>query len=354
MERTKTPVSEYIKIRRHVMTLIYRAGNRAVRIPTLTELAAMFNVSRPTVIKALKELTNDGYIIARPHLGSFTNPAKNIEQQGMDIMPVVGVLHTDGMLTHYTPYFAEQLAYLLLKCAQIPVVVHQIQLSSHRPEQILRSIEAESLDLLVWMQAAEKQKPLIEEMRKRGLKVITSSLPDGSDWNILHDYFQAGYEIGEKCLKRNLRNPLLICNSPEMYEINGFIQAYKEAGIEVSDQNFFPRGDCMENLVKRFSQKEPPDVLFFMTSNYNAFLRKLEVLKPDFRETLTLIFPNVLEPIGCKGFTYLYATKKNAEVITGMIRDLLNPGVSREHKTVIIPIKVRDLQTIKPKKENRE
>ena len=72
----------------------------------LTELAAMFDVSRPTVIKALKELTNDGYIIARPHLGSFTNPAKSLEPQGMAIMPVVGVLHTDGMLTHYTPYFA--------------------------------------------------------------------------------------------------------------------------------------------------------------------------------------------------------------------------------------------------------
>ena len=340
MKQAETPVSEYVKIRRYVTTLIYRAGSKSVRIPTLTELAAMFDVSRPTVIKALKELTNDGYIIARPHLGSFTNPAKSLEPQGMAIMPVVGVLHTDGMLTHYTPYFAEQLAYLLLECARMQVVVHQLQLNSRQPEQILRSIEAEALDVLIWLQPSHS---LTGELRRRGLKVITSALPEGTPWNVFQNFYQAGYEIGKRCLKQGLHTPLLYYGSPEIQEISGFVQAYREAGIVLDDRNFVPEGDCFEYLESRFAGKEPPDTLFFVTTNHEPFLRKLEAIKPDYRETLFLILPNVTGRGAGRGMTYLYPLKKNAAALAGLIRAQLNDEQPASGTGVTIPVEIREI-----------
>ena len=39
MNKPEGPITEYTKIRRYVMTLILRAGQRPVRIPTVVELA---------------------------------------------------------------------------------------------------------------------------------------------------------------------------------------------------------------------------------------------------------------------------------------------------------------------------
>ena len=95
MAERASSTAEYMKIRRYVMTLILRAGKQSVRIPTVTELARKFGVSRPTVSKAMKVLTDDGFIIARPSLGSFTNPARSA-LQGSDMLPIIGILENDG------------------------------------------------------------------------------------------------------------------------------------------------------------------------------------------------------------------------------------------------------------------
>ena len=69
-------ISEYMRIRRYVMNLILRADGKAAQIPTIQELSEKFGVSRPTVSKAMKELTSEGYIIGKRGIGTFTNPAK--------------------------------------------------------------------------------------------------------------------------------------------------------------------------------------------------------------------------------------------------------------------------------------
>ena len=67
-------ISEYMKIRRYMMNVIYRANGQSVQVPTILELSRKFGVSRPTVSKAMKALTEEGYIIGKRGIGSFTNP----------------------------------------------------------------------------------------------------------------------------------------------------------------------------------------------------------------------------------------------------------------------------------------
>ena len=54
---TNIGVAEYQKIRRYVMNLILRSGGKSVQIPTIQELSEKFGVSRTTVSKAMKVLT---------------------------------------------------------------------------------------------------------------------------------------------------------------------------------------------------------------------------------------------------------------------------------------------------------
>ena len=87
-------VAEYMKIRRYVLSLALKAKDKSVQIPTTIELSKKFGVSRQTVGKAMKELTQDGYIIGKPGIGSFTNP-KRLETATTPCtarLPVVGVI----------------------------------------------------------------------------------------------------------------------------------------------------------------------------------------------------------------------------------------------------------------------
>ena len=76
MKKENSSVAVYMKIRRYMLNFVEQAGERSIQAPTILELSHRFGVSRPTVSKAMKMLTDDGYIIGRPGLGAFTNPAK--------------------------------------------------------------------------------------------------------------------------------------------------------------------------------------------------------------------------------------------------------------------------------------
>ena len=238
MKKAESPVAEYMKIRRYVMTLILRAGTNSVRIPTVVELAKKFDVSRPTVSKAMKMLTEDGFIIARPSLGSFTNPARKI-MQGSDALPVIGILENDGMLAHYFPYQAHRLSHILRELAAIPAIQHILNLSGHRKETILRELEGAGLDLLIWIHPSASQLPVIDELRKNGLKVIVCGCDDDCPGNIAIDYEGAGYEIGRRLLAENRTRVLYFPQDKEKkVQLHGLLRAYREAGVELNPNLF--------------------------------------------------------------------------------------------------------------------
>ena len=106
MIQQESRVSEYIQIRRYVLTLIQKAGGKAVPLPSIQELAEQFQVSRPTVSRAMKALTDEGYVIGKRGIGSFTNPAKTFIC--FNNMPTVGLILRDGKCIHFDKFFASR------------------------------------------------------------------------------------------------------------------------------------------------------------------------------------------------------------------------------------------------------
>ena len=113
MKKENSSVAVYMKIRRYMLNFVEQAGERSIQAPTILELSHRFGVSRPTVSKAMKMLTDDGYIIGRPGLGAFTNPAK-VNRHQVQHYKNAGILIGDGMLINYSPFYAEQLGRILL------------------------------------------------------------------------------------------------------------------------------------------------------------------------------------------------------------------------------------------------
>ena len=152
MKKENSPISEYMRIRRHVLTLIYRNEGKSVQLPTILELSKLFNVSAPTVSKAMKALTDDGYVIGRRGIGSFTNPnLKNGLSSPLEKrLPIVGILFGDGMPVHFNAYMARILSKLLEETTMLPAIVHQISLSSGNADTICKEIRNEQLDGLIW------------------------------------------------------------------------------------------------------------------------------------------------------------------------------------------------------------
>ena len=69
-------VAEYEKIRKFIVAQISKAGPHPMRIASTRELAKYFDVSCPTVIKALKDLIADGLLTVKPGIGTFTAPGR--------------------------------------------------------------------------------------------------------------------------------------------------------------------------------------------------------------------------------------------------------------------------------------
>ncbi len=85
MKKEKSPVAEYMKIRRYMLNFVEQAGEKSVQAPTILELSRKFGVSRPTVSKAMKMLTDDGYIIGRPRSRRLYQSCENQPSAGDEI-----------------------------------------------------------------------------------------------------------------------------------------------------------------------------------------------------------------------------------------------------------------------------
>ncbi len=343
MKKAESPVAEYMKIRRYVMTLILRAGKNSVRIPTVAELAKKFNVSRPTVSKAMKVLTEDGFIIARKSLGSFTNPARKI-MQGSDALPVIGILENDGMLAHYFPYQALRLSHILQELAAIPAIQHILNLSGHRKETILRELEGAGLDLLIWIRPSPSQLEIIDELRQNGMKVIVCCCDEDCPGNISIDFEGSGYEIGRRLLAENRTRILYFPQDNEKkIQLHGLLRAFREAGVELNPNLFLKDiATVCEDLRKLLLCGVPVDAIFCATALNDRLFQAIEEGCPDFRRKISLIRPDITDGSvkEAPGYLYKIPFREFAERIAERARLLLSGETPPEQKMEVIPVEI--------------
>ncbi len=273
MSHLKSTVSEYIKIRRYVMNLILQAGGTARPLPSIQELSDLFGVSRPTVCKALKELTAEGFILAKRGLGSFTNPTKTPPHANFKQVPVIGILHGDGMNVHYDYYVTCILGEIQKAVAYTPAIVHLITLNSWEPDAIYRELKNEQLDALVCYTPADAVIPALERLRNEGLSILFGETFHPAFDSILLGYEDSAYECGKQLIADGRRNPVFCLDTGTwMRQSAGLKRAYREAGLPLNENFFFKDLRTLrEDLEKLIRYQAPVDAV------YSSFLWNNEI-----------------------------------------------------------------------------
>ncbi|WP_286830599.1 MULTISPECIES: histidine utilization repressor [Kordiimonas] len=104
------PVPRYEQVKRHIMDAIeagsYDAGDK---LPSENELVRELNVSRMTVNRALRELTEEGHIVRRAGMGSFVAD-RRMRGHAADILSIRGELEARGEEWSAVVLFQEEIA----------------------------------------------------------------------------------------------------------------------------------------------------------------------------------------------------------------------------------------------------
>ena len=336
MAKSESAIAEYMRIRRYVLTLTQKADGKAVALPSILELSQQFRVSRPTVSRAMKALTEEGYVIGKRGIGSFTNPAKNARILGNQ--PVIGVIVGDGMNVHFDQYLSHLLGNLMMEISAIPTVVHLLTLGSRKPDNIFQTIRNEQLDALVWHGMPEENRDVRERLIQSGLSVIASADNGGSfgSGSARIGYREFGRECGKALIAEGRRNLVFLpasgnwkCPLPEI------LRAYREAGIELNPNLFLSDpSTCLEEFRKLLAVRAPVDAVF------NSLYVEDEVydILKEFRIDLTKQC-RLIESTLCHrnrkdfcGFTFEFPFREHAEQVAALVRNALagTPWPDRE------------------------
>lgn len=345
MKKEKSPVAEYMKIRRYMLNFVEQAGEKSVQAPTILELSRKFGVSRPTVSKAMKMLTEDGYIIGRPGLGAFTNPAK-INRLQVTKYKHVALIVGDGMLVHFVPYYLELLGRIGIGLARLNLKLSFIQLPSHQPEAASEEITATPCSVLLWLTPPEEFLPVIRQLREKGKRVIVlQNGPAGESGNLYFDYEAFGYRIGKKLLAEGRRKVAYLLNTAAWSRpLLGLQRAYREAEIELDSSLFFP--DMIQlwpKLEKLLRSPDRVDAVFSAVCPTSVFLPFYRRLPPEIRSRVRFIVEEDGQPAeSFSGWIFRTPFQKMADEICrllsrecdGIPQDQTGIGISLEEMEV--------------------
>lgn len=344
MKKTKPPVAEYMKIRRYMFHFVEQAGEQSVQAPSILELSRKFGVSRPTVSKAMKMLTDDGYIIGRPGVGAFTNPAK-IHRYQLQHYRNISIIIGDGMLVHQGPYQTEMMARILLNLARNGFETSFLQLTSHQNGQILEELSMNQFSVLVWILPPKEMYPVIRELRKTGRSVISCGKSDENDCgNVFFDYEGLGYKVGQRLIAEDRSKVVYLIDTPSWGRpLTGMRQAYREAGIDPAPNLAFTSAvDLWERLRKLLLSPGKVDAVFSAVCSTSLFLPFYRQLSPDIRKRVRFILEeDHCPPDGFSGWLFQTPFQKLADEITRLV-SLETEGVSQENTRTKINIQLTE------------
>lgn len=281
--------SDYLQIRRYVIDLLNEAGDSQRQIPSLSELMTLFGVSRPTVCRALRELIADGYLLARRGHGTFTNPAHSWQhtgQSGNRMLPVVGIILSDGLLAYMDVFYGQFLAEMLRQLVTIPSLTRVIDLHGTDPDAALQQLRLEHLQGLIWLQPPERMLPVIERLRAERYPVSTSK------GDLLGDSRVVGRRLGTMLLAEGRRQVAYLYWQRDMTAMlmRGIQDVYEAAGLDL-DRRYFLLADqdVFARLRQCFADGAPIDAIINPHLPYSALQAVLTAAGVDLHQQCRLV-----------------------------------------------------------------
>ncbi len=190
-----------LRIHHEIVNILYQNPRVSVKIPTSVELARRFNVARCTVTDELRKLVDQGLLIGKRGVGTFTNPEALPLYSHIPGRHVVGILVRDGRMfsQNYTSWVLSSAA----GTALLPDIGHpcNVSLNEQNPELVYRELQLLNLDGILWILPPEKMIPCLLKLREDGMPVVTLHQNVPGIPGIELDYRRQGRDIAEILIK---------------------------------------------------------------------------------------------------------------------------------------------------------
>lgn len=189
-----------LQIRNAIFNLIFHHPGVSIKIPTSLELAEQFGVARCTVTDELKLLVDEGFLIGRRGIGTFTNPSKIDCFENMPGNRIIGIVTGDSrrLFFDYTMWGI----FSAVGAELIPDIGHPrpIIFNERDPELIVQELNMLQLDGLVWIMPPAEMLPVLHTLRDQKMPLAVVYSKDATLPGVEPDCYDMGYQIGTKLL----------------------------------------------------------------------------------------------------------------------------------------------------------
>ena len=333
-------VAEYMKIRQHIIGMIVMAGKERKLIPSNRELEKFFGVSRPTVHHALRDLVADGYLTAKPGIGTFTNPDQNLSLLSSSAR--IGVIVGDGKVTLYDRYMWSMLNCFVGKLLDgyHKYCVVNCNLTKSKGRE-LEEIQSFDLSGLIWIYPPTECLETIESLKtKYNLPVVVAGRMLDSVSSCSRAFRQEAYEIAKLMIQEGRRNFPFISYKLHWTAdaLEGIKMAHAEAGLPFNERLLMEASSStLEDLERVFEMGMGPSgiIAYAMGAKLlEMLLRKGVNLETDCR--VSILEWNLSEDISRKGLLVLRNDYESTarRMVANLVAQCEGTGGEALHETV--------------------
>jgi len=215
METGQNKTTESGKIRFYIMGLIYRYGNRSVRVPSSVELAERFGVARRTARLALEGLVREGWLIGRRGLGTYTNPARAFFSDPELAIPLVGLIYGKGDNFYYDTPACRMFSQMGLAAAERGFNTRFLTRMCGDEEALFDEIRNSNLDGLLWASNWFPPPEMLGRIRQLGVRVVTIDREVPGVSGVLFSDRNALREAGKLLAREGRRRVVSFCTRSE-------------------------------------------------------------------------------------------------------------------------------------------
>ena len=229
---------EYLRVRQELYNMIENDHSIKDKLPTEFELCKMFEVGRTTVRRALKLLTDEGLLIAKPGIGTFVAPDRFVPRPTVyseKDYTHVGYTHESGRLMAFDYARSLKFTSVVNHLTQCRCLIDFVTFSG-TGEDAVKELKQRGIKYLIWSGAFSAQLETLATIRDAGISLILLECFPWKGFNVVAtDGLQQGYKAAKYLLERGRRNLLHITYNTEeevyKWKEEGFCKALDEYGL---------------------------------------------------------------------------------------------------------------------------
>lgn len=323
-------------VRRYVMDLIYRNQGSSVRVPSYNVLSRELGMARSTAQLELKSLVDEGFLVTRAGIGTFTNPAVSFGNYGRGRNPLIALIFGDGKRMHHRYYDWMLQSHLGMAVTRRPATLMEVTLYSENEEALFEELRSIQCDAILWILPQKELHPLVRKIAAQCPLLTVDGFVEGIA-GVDFDRYRKGFPVAEFLLREN-RTRLLFAQTEQYHAATyrAFRETYAAAGVPMDDRFLHTGENCLKEIERTLKSGFRPQAVMFCQEFSEALPEILAGAGIDLERECRLVSPmykprNLKAPMLFPEFPFAGYAGAAAEEL---FRRLDGPETPAEHKMI--------------------